>query len=97
MCRAKLYWHEAYRYTTNTGECLQYVDNNGMASDGVVFAAALPNANVCPSGSKAAWELARFNQSENRYNFRTLIDANEMVAMTSAGWQYSRVAFCVPN
>jgi subtilisin family serine protease len=97
VCRAKLYWHEAYRYTTNTGECLQYVDNNGMASDGVVFAAALPNANVCPSGSKAAWELARFNQSENRYNFRTLIDANEMVAMTSAGWQYSRVAFCVPN
>jgi hypothetical protein len=97
VCRAKLYGHDAYRFTTNTGECLEYVSKNGLASDGVVFAAALPNANVCPSGSRAAWEMARFNPSENFYNFRTLTDSNEIATMTSNGWQYSRVAFCVPN
>lgn len=97
VCRAKLYGHNAYRYTTNVGECMQYVDNNGMASDGIVFAAALPNANVCPSGSREAWELSRFNAAENLYNFRTFTDLGEMVTMRENGWQFSRVAFCVPN
>ncbi len=97
VCRAKLYGHDAYRFSANTGECKDQVNANGMAADGVVFMAALPNANVCPSGSSAAWEMARFNVSENLYNFRTLTDWVEISAMTAAGWQYSRVAFCVPN
>ncbi len=96
VCRAQLVQHGSSIFSVNTGECKQYAERSWMQADGVVFAAALPNANVCPSGSSAVWEMVRL-EANGLYNLRTLMDAAEIARMTTAGWGYSRVAFCAPN
>ena len=98
VCRAQLLGHESWLFSTNAGECKDYASRSWMKADGMVFAAALPNSNVCPRGSSAVWELARLEPS-GFYNLRTLMDSAEIARMTVAGsgWSYSRVAFCVPN
>jgi serine protease len=97
VCRAQLLQHEAWLFSVNTGECKQYAERSWMKADGVVFAAALPNANVCPSGSSPVWEMARL-EANGLYNLRTIMDAAEIDRMTTTGgWGYSRVAFCAPN
>jgi subtilisin family serine protease len=96
VCRAQLLGHEAWLFSVNAGECKQYTERSWMKADGVVFAAALPNANTCPSGSSAVWEMARL-EANGLYNLRTISDAAEIARMTTAGWGYSRVAFCAPN
>jgi subtilisin family serine protease len=96
VCRAQLVQHESWLFSVNAGECKQYAERSWMQADGVVFAAALPNANLCPSGSSAVWEMVRL-EANGLYNVRTIMDAAEIARMTTVGWGYSRVAFCAPN
>ncbi len=99
VCRATLLGHNARRFSANVGECSAYTPETGHAYDGVVFAAAIPNSNLCPRGSSPAWEIARRDPLTNLYNMRTLSNTIELDAMVAqgTGWEYSRVAFCVPN
>jgi subtilisin family serine protease len=96
VCRAQLIGHDSWTFSVNAGECKAFAERSWMRADGVVFAAALPNANLCPSGSNAVWEMVQLEPS-GLYNIRTLIDAVEMNRMAAAGWVQSRVAFCAPN
>jgi serine protease len=98
VCRAQLVGHGSWTFSANTGDCKDYASRSWMRADGMVFAATLPNANVCPRGSIPAWELARLEPS-GLYNLRTLIDTNEINNMLTpdSGWYYNRVAFCAPN
>jgi subtilisin family serine protease len=99
VCRAQLLGHESWRFSANTGDCKEYASNASMKSDGMVFMAALPNANACPRGSLPAWEFVRQDAVTGLYNFRTLVDSAEMQRMIDlkVGWIFSRVAFCIPN
>ncbi len=98
VCRAKYLGHEFVTFSANVGECKTYAASPSMQADGMVFVAALPNANVCPNGSVAAWELVRL-EAPGLYNARTLTDWQEINRMLSLPepWVPSRVAFCAPN
>lgn len=98
VCRAQLLGHESWVFSAHAADCKEYASRSWMKADGMVFAAALPNALVCPRGSAAVWELVGVD-GRNLYNVRTVMDLAEIARMTVAGsgWSLSRVAFCAPN
>jgi serine protease len=83
-------------YSANTDECKIYQKaGSGLTPHGVVFAAALPNSNTCPTGSAPVWDLSKLDS--RGYNVRNIADTTEISAMLTQGWSYGRVAFCAPN
>lgn len=94
VCRARLVSGGAYGFSANVEECKAYAANAGWAVDGMAFQAALPNGSTCPVGSDPAYEMLRIDGLG--YNLRTVLDVAEIDRMTAAGWQASRVSFCVP-
>jgi serine protease len=96
VCRATLNSGKAFVYSTNVQECKNYEQSgSGFTPHGVVFAAALPNSNNCPTGSDPVWDLAKLDSLG--YNVRTIANTTEISQMLTQGWSYSRVAFCAPN
>jgi subtilisin family serine protease len=94
VCRARLKSGGAMVFSTNAGECKAYAANGGLAMDGMVFNAALPNPN-CPLGSDPVYELVQLDGFG--YNVRTIKDAAEISRMQTNGWTNQRIAFCAPN
>jgi serine protease len=96
VCRAMLDVGGAFAFSANTEECKNYQKTgSGFTPHGVVFAAALPNSNTCPTGSKPVWDLSKLDP--RGYNVRNIADTTEISAMLAQGWSYGRVAFCAPN
>ncbi len=95
VCRAMINSSGAFVYSANTQECKNYQQpSSGFTPHGVVFAAALPNSDTCPTGSEPVWDMVKRDSLGD--NVRNVADTTEISSLLTQGWAYSRVAFCKP-